>query len=165
MSGPALRVISRGPEEGEALWIVGGLYTYRALPSETASYLLVDVEGPRGLAAPLHFHEHDDEGFYVQSGKIGFVVGDRTIEASAGSFILAPKGVRHTFIFASDDAKLLLLLSPGSDHEHLFRAIGEPAGRREIPSPPSQLPDFEGLAATAAKHGTQVVGPPPTGGR
>lgn len=165
MTGPALHVISRGPEEGEALWILGGLYTYRALPSETATYLLVDVEGPRGLAAPLHFHEHDDEGFYVRSGKIGFVVGDRTIEASAGSFILVPKGVRHTFIFASDDAKLLLLVSPGSDHEQLFRAIGEPAGRREIPPPANQLPDFERLAATAAKHGTQVVGPPPTGVR
>jgi quercetin dioxygenase-like cupin family protein len=162
MTGPALHAISRGPEEGEALWILGGLYTYRALPSETATYLLVDVEGPRGLAAPLHFHERDDEGFYVQSGKIGFVVGDRKIEASAGSFILAPKGVHHTFVFASDDAKLLLLLSPGSDHERLFRAIGEPGGRREIPPPPSRSPDFERLAATAAKHGTHVVGPPPS---
>jgi quercetin dioxygenase-like cupin family protein len=163
MSAPTLHVISRGPKEGEALWILGGLYTYRALPSETGTYLLVNVEGPRGLAAPLHFHEHDDEGFYVQTGKIGFVVGDRTIEASAGSFIFAPKGVHHTFIFASDDAELLLLLSPGSDHEQLFRAIGDPAGRRELPPPAGGPPDFELLAATAAKHGTTIVGPPPSG--
>jgi quercetin dioxygenase-like cupin family protein len=162
VTGPGLHVVSRGPNEGEALWVLGGLYTYRAVPAETAAYLLVEVEGPRGLAAPLHFHEREDEGFYVQSGNIRLIVGDRTIEASAGSFVLAPRGVRHTFIFASDDAKLLLLLSPGSDHERLFRAIGDPAGRREIPPPASGPPDFEGLAATAAKHGTKVVGPPPT---
>ena len=90
------------------------------------------------------------------------VIGDRTIEASAGSFLLAPRGIHHAFVFASGDARLLLLLSPGSDHERLFRAIGEPAGRREIPPPLSRSPDFERLAATAAKHGTQVVGPPPS---
>ena len=162
MTVSSLHVVSRGPDEGEALWVLGGLYTYRALPSETAAYLLVEVEGPRGLAAPLHFHEREDEGFYVRSGKVRFVVGDQTIEASAGSFILAPKGVHHSFLFASGDAGLLLLLSPGSEHEHLFRAIGEPAGKREIPSPLNQPPDFERLAATAAKHGTKVVGPPPS---
>ncbi len=162
MTAPRLHVVSRGPDEGEALWVLGGLYTYRALPAETAAYLLVEVEGPRGLAAPLHFHESEDEGFYVRSGTVRMVIGQQTIEASAGSFLLAPRGVHHAFAFASDDASLLLLLSPGSEHEQLFRAIGQPAGRREIPSPLSQPPDFELLAATAAKHGTRVVGPPPS---
>ena len=161
MTAPLLHVVSRGRNEGEALWVLGGLYTYRALPSETAAYLLVEVEGPQGLSAPLHFHESEDEGFYVRSGTVRMVIGDRTIEASAGSFLLAPRGIHHAFVFASADASLLLLLSPGSAHEQLFRAIGEPAGRREIPPPLSQPPDFAGLAATAAVHGTQVVGPPP----
>jgi quercetin dioxygenase-like cupin family protein len=159
---PQLRVVSRGPDEGEALWILGGLYSYKALPAEKGAYLLVEVQGPQGLAAPLHLHEGEEEGFYVVSGKVRLVVGDRTIEASAGSFILAPRGERHGFVFASPDAKLLLMLSPGSEHEELFRAIGERAGRREIPPPPSGPPDFERLAATAARHGTKIVGPPPS---
>jgi len=162
MTATELHVVARGPDEGEALWVLGGLYTYRALPAETAAYLLVEVEGPRGLAAPLHFHESEDEGFYVRSGTVRMVIGDRTIEATAGSFLLAPRGVHHAFIFASGDASLLLLLSGGSGHEQLFRAIGEPAARREIPPRSSQAPDFERLAATAARHGTRVVGPPPS---
>jgi len=161
MTVPELAVVSRGPDEGEALWVLGGLYTYRALPSETGAYLLVEVEGPNGLAAPLHIHDGEDEGFYVRTGTVRMVIGEQTIEASAGSFLLAPRGVRHAFVFASDDASLLLLLSPGSEHEQLFRAIGERAGTREIPTPASQPPNFERLGATAAKHGTRVVGPPP----
>lgn len=162
MTAPLLHPVSRGPEEGEALWVLGGLYTYRALPAETAAYLLVEIEGPAGFAAPLHFHEGEEEGFYVVSGKVRFVVGDRTIEASAGSFVLVPRGDRHAFVFVSSDAKLLLLLSPGTEHEELFRAIGERAGRREIPPPPGGPPDLDALAATAAKHGTRIVGPPPS---
>ena len=162
MTAGELQVVARGPDEGEALWVLGGLYTYRALPAETGAYLLVEVDGPRGLAAPLHFHEGEDEGFYVRSGRVRMVIGDRTIEATAGSFLLAPRGVHHAFVFASGDASLLLLLSGGSGHEELFRAIGEPAGRREVPPPASKSPDFERLAATAAKHGTRVVGPPPS---
>lgn len=158
----ALSLVSRGPGEGEALWILGGLYTYRALPAETAAYLLVEVQGPEGLAAPLHLHEGEEEGFYVATGTVRIVVGDRTIEAVAGSFVPVPRGEPHGFVFASSDAKLLLLLSPGSDHERLFRAIGEPAVRREIPPRPSGPPDFDGLAATAAQHGTRIVGPPPS---
>jgi mannose-6-phosphate isomerase-like protein (cupin superfamily) len=162
MTAGELQVVARGPDEGEALWVLGGLYTYRALPAETGAYLLVEVDGPRGLAAPLHFHEGEDEGFYVRSGRVRMVIGDRTIEATAGSFLLAPRGVHHAFVFASGDASLLLLLSGGSGHEELFRAIGEPAGRREVPPPASKSPDFERLAATAAKHGTRVVGPAPS---
>lgn len=162
MTASLLDVVARGPNEGEALWVLGGLYTYRALPAETAAYLLVEVEGPQGLAAPLHFHENEDEGFYVRSGTVRMVIGDRTIEASAGSFLFAPRGIHHAFVFASADASLLLLLSPGAAHEQLFRAIGEPAARREIPPPLSKPPDFERLAATAAANGTQVVGPPPS---
>lgn len=156
------RAISRSAQEGEALWILGGLYTYKALPAETGAYLLVEVEGPQGFAAPLHFHEREEEGFYVARGTVRLVIGDRSIEASAGSFALAPRGQRHGFVFASPDAKLLLLLSPGSEHERLFRAIGQPAARREPPPRSDAPPDLERLAATAAKHGTTIVGPPPS---
>ena len=162
MTGPGRPTVLRASDEGEALWIMGGLYTYRAIPSETG-YLAVEVEGSRGLAAPLHFHDGDDEGFYVTQGTVRILVGDRAIDASAGAFVLAPKGVQHTFVFASDDAKLLLLLTPGTDHERLFRAIGQRAERREIPAPASTPPDFARLAAIASKNGTTIVGPPPAG--
>lgn len=163
MTLPQLRPVARGPEEGEALWILGGLYTYRALPAETGNaYLMVEVEGPKGLGAPLHFHDDEEEGFYVVSGTVRFVIGERIVDAGPGSFALAPRGEKHAFALASPDAKVLLLLSPGPKHEHLFRAIGEPAARRAVPPPSTIPPDLERMARTAASYGTHIVGPPPT---
>ena len=56
MTAPLLHVVSRGPDEGESLWVLGGFYTYRALPAETAAYLLVEVidRGLPGCRAHPH---------------------------------------------------------------------------------------------------------------
>lgn len=162
MTVPSARVVARAPDEGEAHWILGGLYTYRAVPAETGNaYLLVEVEGPKGFAVPLHFHEREDEGFYVVAGTVRLAIGERTVDAGPGSFLLAPRGARHAFLMASAGAKLLLLLSPGTEHEQLFRAIGEPALRHEVPPPPATPPDLDRLAETAAAHDSRIVGPPP----
>lgn len=43
-----------------------------------------DPGGPAGrpcLIAPLHFHHHDDEAWYVLEGTLGVRVGDEEIEA------------------------------------------------------------------------------------
>src|SRR5206468_12187563 len=51
--------------------------------------------------------------------------------------------------------------SAGFSYEQLFRAIGEGAERREPPPLGAAHPDFERRAATTAKDGTTIVGPPP----
>lgn len=154
---------SRGADEGEALWLLGGLYTFKALGQDTGgAYTLVEVQGPGGFAAPLHLHEAEEEGFFVVRGEVSFVLGDDTVKASAGSFAFAPRGLAHAFRFESPDAVLLLLITPGgAGHEELFREMGEPAAERAIPPPPESPPDPERLAEIAARHGTRIVGPPP----
>jgi len=47
--------------------------------------------------APLHLHRNDDEAWYVLEGTLGFVRGDERLEAPAGSAVLVPRGVVHTF--------------------------------------------------------------------
>ena len=47
--------------------------------------------------APLHLHHSDDEAWYVLEGTLGFVRGDERLEAPAGSAVLVPRGVAHTF--------------------------------------------------------------------
>jgi hypothetical protein len=75
---------------------------------------------------------------------------------------MVPRGTPHAFVLASPDAKLLLLITPGSQHEQLFRAIGGPAPRREVPAAPGGPIDLPALAAVAAANGTTLVGPPPS---
>ena len=47
--------------------------------------------------APVHIHHADDEIWYVLEGVMAFRIGDREVEASAGTAVLAPRGIPHTF--------------------------------------------------------------------
>jgi mannose-6-phosphate isomerase-like protein (cupin superfamily) len=51
---------------------------------------------PPGRGPSLHTHPYA-EVFVVQSGRLTFVVGDQTIEATAGQIVIAPAGVPHKF--------------------------------------------------------------------
>ncbi len=63
--------------------------------------------------APLHRHFADDEAWYVLEGTLGFVRGDERLEAPAGSAVLVPRGVAHTFWNAGDRAaRYLIVLMP-----------------------------------------------------
>jgi quercetin dioxygenase-like cupin family protein len=158
-----LQTYSLGSDEGEALWALGGLYTWKAVGAQTGGdYSLCEVRGPAGFAAPLHSHQRENEGFFVASGEVTLVLADSETHLVEGGFGFAPAGAPHTFRLDSPDAKLLLLITPGaSGHEGMFAEMGEPATAHEIPGPPDGPPDFAALGAIAAKHGTTILGPPP----
>jgi mannose-6-phosphate isomerase-like protein (cupin superfamily) len=44
-----------------------------------------------------HSHENNEELFYVIEGTLTFLVGDRHVEATAGTFLRVPAGVTHDF--------------------------------------------------------------------
>ena len=155
--------LARGSDEGEALWLLGGLYTFKATNDETGLYTMVEVKGPEGFAIPVHYHEREEEGFYVARGEVTIFLGNQERTLAAGGFAMAPSGVRHTFRLETPDAVLLLLVSPGPAHESMFREMGVPAVARSIPEPSAIAPDPAELAKIAARHGTQIVGPPPGG--
>lgn len=156
-----LRPVARTPDEEEALWVIGGLYTYKALHAETGAYFACEVQAPDGFAIPVHFHDDEEEGFYVATGEATIFLGDEQHRLPAGAFAVAPRGVRHAFRLETPGTTLLLLLSPGPKHEALFREMGEPARERVPPPPAGAPPDSGRLAEIAARHGTQIVGPPP----
>jgi quercetin dioxygenase-like cupin family protein len=155
------QAITRAGDEGEAIWLLGGLYTFKALNDETGLYTLVQVQGPAGLAIPVHYHEREEEGFYVAQGDVTVFLGDDETTLGTGGFAMAPRGVRHTFRLETPDSILLLLISPGPAHEAMFREMGEPATARTLPARSDAAPDPAELARVAAGHGTQIVGPPP----
>jgi mannose-6-phosphate isomerase-like protein (cupin superfamily) len=51
---------------------------------------------PPGRGPALHTHPYA-EVFVVQAGNLTFVVGDQTIEATAGQIVIAPAGAAHKF--------------------------------------------------------------------
>jgi mannose-6-phosphate isomerase-like protein (cupin superfamily) len=59
-----------------------------------------DAGGPAGpprFIAPLHLHHNDDEAWYVLEGMLCVRVGDRDVEAKAGSAVFVPRGTPHTY--------------------------------------------------------------------
>lgn len=114
----------------------------------------------RGAAPPRHVHHREDETFYVIAGEISFFVGDQLLEATAGDFIFAPKGVPHAFLVKSDRAEYLASFSPAGA-EQFFAQIAPRVVPGESAPPPSE-PDPEEFARIASSYGIEIVGPPPT---
>src|SRR5215203_1555426 len=66
-----------GPEEGEALWGFGALWTLKASAEQTGnSFSHIEEVAPGGEGTPLHAHPEDDETFYVLEGDLTFYLGD-----------------------------------------------------------------------------------------
>ena len=53
--------------------------------------------GPPRFIAPLHLHNNDDEAWYVLEGTLRVRVGDKDVEAKAGSAVFVPRGTPHTY--------------------------------------------------------------------
>jgi quercetin dioxygenase-like cupin family protein len=161
--GQAPATLIRGNDHGERLWLLGGLYTYKATGDETGdAFSLFEVRGPEGLATPVHRHEREEEGFFVVDGQVMVLADGAEHQLTAGGFAFVPRGTPHGFRFDSSEATLLLLVSPGNaGHESMFREMGEPAARPVIPAPSGASVDPAMLAAIAKRHGTIIVGPPP----
>jgi quercetin dioxygenase-like cupin family protein len=160
----ASRTFAHQPGEGEALWWIGMLATIKATKEQTGGqYTLLEILAPEGFASPLHVHHFEDEGFYILEGEMTFYVGDQTIKARPGSFLFGPREVPHAFTVDSGPARLLFVLSPAG-FEDLVREMGEPARERSIPPQPEAPPDeaeMQRMAAIAARHGNEILGPPP----
>ena len=152
--------IVAGPGEGEALWFLGILATIKSSAETTdGAVAVIEHLAPRGAGSPLHVHSREDEWFYVIEGELTLWVGGETIVAPAGSFVFGPKGIPHTFMVSSPEARFLLVTEPAG-FEQFMRAVGEPAARVEIPPAATEPPDVAALTAVAAEYGIEITGPP-----
>ena len=148
------------PDEGEALWLNGGLGLIKATGESTGGrFFAMELRVPKGFASPLHVHRDADEFFIVVAGDIRVQHGDDVYEAEAGSLVFGPRQVPHSFHVDSDDANVLLILSP-SGMEGFFREVGSPAEELAYPPAGFELPDREVLMEIGARYQQDVVGPP-----
>ena len=91
-----------------------------------------DEGKPDGLTrrgVPLHRHRTEDEGWYVLEGKLAFQYGDQELEARAGSAILLPKGVPHTF-WNPGPGSVRYLIIVGPKTAGLLQALHDPGRPR-----------------------------------
>src|SRR5689334_10931226 len=78
-------------------------------------YGLVDmIEVAAGDMPPLHVHHTHDEGFLLLEGQLSLFLPDREIALRPGEFMLAPRGVPHTYQVGDSSARWLVLSTPAA---------------------------------------------------
>ena len=149
---------TRTAPTGEHLWMLNTLMEIKAAADDTggAFSLVEQLVTPDG-DPPVHVHHHEDESFYVLVGEVEVTIGGERRVARPGDFVFGPRGVPHTYAVRSEQARLLVLSSPGGV-ERFFRAVGEPAGAVALPQP--QAPDPAHVVRVAAAHGIEILPPP-----
>jgi uncharacterized cupin superfamily protein len=86
-------------------------------PIVSDSFVVVDWSDPgthpgRPIAG-LHVHRSDDEAWIVQSGRLGFRLGEEQREVGAGESLLVRCGTPHSYWNAvAEPTRYLLVMTP-----------------------------------------------------
>ena len=126
------------------------LSTARYPPRTPGSSGIYDTIRTKRGGPPLHYHQNQDEWFFVREGKFQFQVGDDNFQLTTGDLIFAPRKVPHTFANISEQGILMIAYQPAGTMER-FLLDG------------SQLllknPTHEEWQALNRVHGIEIVGP------
>jgi quercetin dioxygenase-like cupin family protein len=148
----AMQTTTHTSHSADELLFLGARCRILADSSTTGGrYGLVDmIEVPAGDMPPLHVHHAQDEGFLVLEGELSVFLPGREIALRPGEFVLAPRGVPHSYQVGDAPARVLVLSSPGGFEDFV----------REVAALDSLSP--EALGAAAAARDIEILGPPGT---
>jgi mannose-6-phosphate isomerase-like protein (cupin superfamily) len=159
-TSPSVQSYIRRAGEGDAIWFLGNLATVKAGGAQTRGRLtVVEFLNPAGFAPPLHRHLEEDEAFYVLSGAARFECDGVAFDAGRGDFVLLPVNRPHTFVVGPDEPLRALQITTPAGFEDFAAEVGEPA--RELRPPDPGPVDPAALGHAAARHGVEILGPPP----
>jgi quercetin dioxygenase-like cupin family protein len=147
------------PDEGEALWGLGGLWIVRLAAGATANaFALLEVRMGEGVATPLHRHADDDETFIVLEGSLALLVSGERVDAEPGAVVHLPGGEIHAWRVTSPSARFLVIAT--ARHEAFYRAACRPADALTQPPDAGTL-DLPRIMAAGREHGVEILAPPP----
>ncbi|NUR87607.1 MAG: cupin domain-containing protein [Nonomuraea sp.] len=150
-------VVARKQGEGDAYWLLGGLYEVLASGAETGGAMTVmQMTVPAGMGPPPHTHP-GSETVYVLEGTLEYHIGDETVEGGPGSCFHVPAGTWENFEPTSA-VRLLVTYLPGGIDE-FFAEVGERASARVLP--PSEDADaaVQRFLDAAPRYGMQMREP------
>ena len=106
---------------------------------------------PPDSGPPLHVHSHEDEYFYILSGRFEFSDGDDRHAVMPGFCLHAPQGSLHTFRnIGSTPGSFLVIITPGG-FENFFA---------EMSALPPGPPDMARLIEIASRYQIRYAAPP-----
>jgi quercetin dioxygenase-like cupin family protein len=156
MARASIEPFALGPGDGLAVENpVGGILTFKAMSDASGGTLsAIDTFAPPGEGPPLHVHRERDEAIYILEGRFRIKLGERLVDAPAGSFVFIPRGTPHTWQNIGDTpARFFAAVMPAdTNFERFFVRY-------------SQLPDHDrgtdAFARLASEtQALEVLGPP-----
>jgi mannose-6-phosphate isomerase-like protein (cupin superfamily) len=123
------------------------------------AYALFDERTDPGGGPPLHLHEREDEAYFILEGRFEFQVGEQTLTAGPGDFVVAPRGTPHTFrnLDSSPARKLAVAWPAGLDQ--FFLEVGQPVAGAASPAESDAYAAARFVEAVA-KYGMTILAPP-----
>lgn len=110
------------PGEGERIAAGASTVIMKATAETTSgAFSISEATFPASMnGPPPHTHRYTTDTFYVLEGTLHMTVGDSEIDASAGSYILVPPGVVHTFAnINGEPVRFLNISAPGGLEKYL----------------------------------------------
>jgi len=143
------------PNEGERLTVIDSYVTFKATGADTGdAFTLLEGENPPGTGVPPHVERYEDESFYVLEGTYEFVVGEETVDLTAGGFVHVVRGTPHAFRnTGATTGRVLCLLTPGGIHERFMADIAALGA--------NGMPAIADLVTCAATYGIEFLPPRP----
>ena len=132
--------------------VIGGSFgvIFKVLSSATdgSASIVEHTLGPKVLAAPPHKHRSEDEISYIVEGQVAVLQGDEVTIAGAGSYVVKPRGIFHTFWNAGDEpARMIEVIAPGG-FESYFRELAPLI-------PQNAAPDIGSIIALGQRYGLE----------
>ena len=134
------------PTLENSIWYNGHTFSFLLEAEQTGgAFALIHGHFRKGGEPPAHYHQNEDETFYILEGEIRFHIGDKKFVAKAGELVFAPREIPHQFVLVTETAKALLQITPAGI-ETFFKEFGVPAQSLELPpiqegKPPAEFLD------------------------
>ncbi|HEY8599552.1 MAG TPA: cupin domain-containing protein [Thermomicrobiales bacterium] len=144
------------PCVGETYQVLGEQVTFKALAADTAGgYTLFELLTAPGAGSAPHLQHHEDEAFFVLEGTYSALIGEERVDLGPGSYVFVPRGTVHALTnIGTGVARMLIMVTPGGNHERFLTEIGELVEDPSRYTPGLPVRDSR-IALAAANYGVE----------
>jgi len=90
-------------------------------------YCLIEASLSPGMGVPRHTHTREDETYYVLSGELEVIVGDKVFTLREGDTLIAPRDIPHQLRNSGNTENHYLLMFSPSGFEGFLKGTAVPA--------------------------------------
>jgi quercetin dioxygenase-like cupin family protein len=143
---------------------MGSLMTFLVEGRDTGGqFALVEYRAKPGNEPPPHWHEVEDETFYILEGEMEAYLGDQVLRIGPGETLFIPHGEPHAWYILSPSFRALIMVSP-AQLDSYFRQMSQPAETLELndDAVTYAMSDPQHAIELGAKYGTYFLTPEQT---